>query len=93
MKTSSNTHTKIKNDLSDAFTKEMDNYLETLQHMLLLLDKYTEKPMAIVQSKGTAFVQKGGKTKESDKKEGGQTMLQRQNVFPVQEIWTSKLSL
>ena len=69
MKTSSNTHEKIKADLSDDFTKGTDNYPETRQQTLLLLDKYTKKPTVITQSEGTAFAQKAGKAKKgSDKK-------------------------
>jgi hypothetical protein len=64
MKTSSNTHKKIKVDLSDDFTKGTNNYLETRQQMLLLLDKYTKKPTMITQSEGTAFAQKGSKAKK-----------------------------
>ena len=72
MKTSSNTHEKIKADLSDDFTKGTNNYPETRQQTLLLLDKYTKKPTMITQSEGTSFAQKGSNAKKgSDKKSDG----------------------
>ncbi len=55
LKTSSNSHGKIKSDLSDDFTKGSDNYPTTLQQTLLLLDKYSKKSTAVTQSEGTAF--------------------------------------
>ncbi len=70
MKTSSNTHKKIKTDLSDDFTKGTDNYPETRQQTLLLLNKYTKKPTMITQSEGTSFAQKGS-AKKADKKSDG----------------------
>jgi len=68
LKTSSTTHDKIKSDLSDDFTKGSDNYPSTPHQALLLLDKYSKKPMAVSQSEGTAFVQKDkkGKSKKTD---------------------------
>ena len=55
MKTRSNTHKKIKTNISYDFTKGADNYLETRQQTILLHDEYTKKRMAIVQPKGTAL--------------------------------------
>ena len=61
LKTSSNSHDKIKSDLSDDYTKGSDNYPITPQQTLLLLDKYSKKPALMAQSEGTAFAQKGKK--------------------------------
>ena len=63
LKTSSNSHDKIKSDLSNDFTKGSDNYPTTPQQTLLLLDKYSKKPTALTQSEGTAFAQKEKKCK------------------------------
>jgi hypothetical protein len=60
---SSNTHDKIKSDLSDDFTKGRDNYPTTPQQSLLLLDKYSKKPAVVNHSEGTAFAQGGTKKK------------------------------
>jgi hypothetical protein len=67
LKTSSNSHDKVKSDLSDDFTKGSNNYPTTPQGMLLLLDKYSKKPMAMTQSEGTAFAQKEAKKSKSKK--------------------------
>jgi hypothetical protein len=69
LKTSSNSHDKIKSDLSDDFTKGSNTYPTTPQQTLLLLDKYSKKPTAVAQSKGTAFAQKGNKKGKSKKAE------------------------
>ena len=58
LKTRSNSHDKIKLDLSDDFTKGSDNYPTTPQQTLLLLDKYSKKPTALTHLEGTAFAQK-----------------------------------
>jgi hypothetical protein len=63
LKTSSNAHNKIKSDLSDDFTKSSNNYPTTPQQSLLLLDKYSKKPVVVNHSEGTAFAQGGTKKK------------------------------
>jgi hypothetical protein len=68
LKTSSNSHNKIKSDLLDDFTKGSNNYLTTPQQTLLLLDKYSKKPTAVTQSEGTAFAQKETKKGKSKSK-------------------------
>jgi hypothetical protein len=68
LKTSNNSHDKIKSDLLDDFTKGSDNYPTTPQQTLLLLDKYSKKPMAVTQSEGTAFAQKETKKGKSKPK-------------------------
>ncbi len=55
LKTSNNSHNKIKSDLLDDFTKGSNNYPTTPQQTLLLLDKYSKKPTAVTQSEGTVF--------------------------------------
>ncbi len=68
LKISSNSHKKIKSDLSDDFTKGSDNYPTTPQQTLLLPDKYSKKPTAVTQSEGTAFAQKETKKIKSKSK-------------------------
>jgi hypothetical protein len=67
LRMSSNNNDKIKLDLFDDFTKGNNNYPETRQLTLLMLDKYTKKPMAITASEGTAFVPKGKKSRVAKK--------------------------
>ena len=69
LKTSSNSHDKIKSDLLDDFTKGSNNYPVTPQQTLLLLDKYSKKPTAVTQSEGTAFAQKEKKKGNANKKD------------------------
>jgi hypothetical protein len=69
LKTSIDSHNKIKSDLSDDFTKGSNDYPTTPQQTLLLLDKYSKKPMAVTQSEGTVYAQKEnkkGKSKKAD---------------------------
>jgi hypothetical protein len=54
--------------LLDDFTKASNNYPTTPQQTLLLLDKYSKKPMAVTQSEGTAFAQKETKKGKSKPK-------------------------
>jgi len=70
LKTAGSCHDKIKSDLSDDFTKGSDNYPVTPQQTLLLLDKYSKKPMLVILSEGTAFAQKQGKKGEAKKTDG-----------------------
>jgi hypothetical protein len=68
LKTSSNSHNKIKSDVLDNFTKGSNNYPTTPQQTLLLLDKYSKKQTAVTQSEGTAFAQKETKKGKSKSK-------------------------
>jgi hypothetical protein len=69
LKTNSNSHDKIKSDLSDDFTKGSNNYPTTPQQTLLMLHKYSKKPTVVTQSEGTAFAQKENKKGKSKKAE------------------------
>ena len=69
IKTSNSKHDKIKDDLSDDYTKGSDNYPQNRSQALMLMDHYSKAPTAITASEGTAFVQKGGKKKKGDKDE------------------------
>ena len=64
---SSAKHTKIKEDLSDDYTKGTDNYPQTRSQALMMMDHYSKAPTAIVPSEGTAFAQGGKKKKGNDK--------------------------
>ena len=68
LKTSSISHDKIKLNLSDDFTKGSDTYPITPQQTLLLLDKYSKKPMTITQFEGLTLAQKEekGEAKKPD---------------------------
>ncbi len=68
LKMSSNAHNKIKSDLSDDFTKGSNNYPTTPQQTLLLLDKYSKKPVVVTHSEGTVFAQGGTKKKKPKNK-------------------------
>jgi hypothetical protein len=72
LKTSSNSHDKIKSDLSGDFTKGANNYPTTPQGTLLLLDKYSKKPAVVNHSEGTGFAQSEYK-KNKDKNESNKT--------------------
>ncbi len=69
LRTSSNSHDKIKSSLLDDFTKGSNNYPTTPHQTLLLLDKYSKKPTVVTQSEGTAFAQKENKKGKSKKAE------------------------
>jgi hypothetical protein len=58
---------KIKDDLSDDYTKGSDNYPQTQLQALMLMDHYSKTPTAVTTSEGTAFVQSGKKKKKGDK--------------------------
>jgi hypothetical protein len=60
-------HDKIKDNLSDDYTKGSDNYPQMGSQSLMLMDHYSKTPTAITTSEGTAFVQSGKKKKEGDK--------------------------
>ncbi len=69
IKTSNSQHNKIKDDLSDDYTKGSDNYLQTRLQVLMLMDHYSKTPTAITTLKGTAFAQSGKKKKKGANKE------------------------
>ncbi len=57
-------HDKIKDDLSDDYTKRSDNYLQTRLQALMLMDYYSKTPTAITTLEGTAFAQSDKKKKK-----------------------------
>ncbi len=61
IKTSNSKHNKIKDDLSDDYTKGSDNYPQTRSQALMLMDHYSKTPTAITTLEGTAFAQSGEK--------------------------------
>jgi len=69
IKTSNSKHDKIKDDLSDDYTKGSVSYPQNRSQVLMLMNLYSKAPTAITASEGTAFVQKGGKKKKGDKDE------------------------
>jgi hypothetical protein len=66
---SNSKHDKIKDDLSDDYTKGSDNYPQTRLQALMLMDHYSKTPTAITISEGTAFAQSGKKKKKVGDKE------------------------
>ncbi len=64
IKTSNSKHDKIKDDLSDDYTKGRDNYPQTRSQALMLMDHYSKTPTAITTLEGTAFAQSGKKKKK-----------------------------
>ncbi len=71
IKTSNSNHDKIKDDLSDDYTKGSDNYPQTRSQALMLIGHYSKTPTAITTSEGTAFAQSGKKKKKGGDKEKG----------------------
>ncbi len=69
IKTSNSKHDKIKDDLSDDYTKGSDDYLQTRSQALMLMDHYSKTPTAITTSESTAFAQSGKKKKKGGNKE------------------------
>ncbi len=69
IKTSNSKHDKIKDDLSDDYTKGSDNHLQTRSQALMLIDHNSKTPTAITTSEGTAFAQSGKKKKKVGDKE------------------------
>ena len=63
---SSNQHKKIKEDLSNDFTKGEDYYPRDRSQALMMMDHYSKSPTAVVVSEGTSFAQTG-KKKKGDK--------------------------
>ena len=69
IKTSNSKHEKIKDDLSNDYTKGSDNYPQTRLQALMLMDHYSKTPTAITTLEGTAFAQSGKKKKKGGNKE------------------------
>ncbi len=69
IKTSNSKHDKIKDDLSDDYTKGSDNYPQTRSQALMLMDHDSKTPTAITTSEGMAFAQSGKKKKKVGSKE------------------------
>jgi hypothetical protein len=69
IKTSNSKLVKIKDDLSDDYTKGSDNYQQTRSQALMLMDHYSGTPTAITTLEGTAFAQSGKKKKKVGNKE------------------------
>ena len=65
---SSAKHVKIKEDLSDDYTKGTDNYPQTRSQALMMMDHYSKSPAAVAISEGTAFAQSGKKKKDDKNK-------------------------
>ncbi len=59
IKMSNSKHNKIKDYLSDDYTKGSDNYPQTRSQALMLMDHYSKTPTAITTLEGTAFAQSG----------------------------------
>ncbi len=68
-------HDKIKNDLTDDYTKGSDNYPQTRLQALMLMDHYSKTPPAVTTSEGTAFAQSGKKKKKGGDKEKPRTLI------------------
>jgi hypothetical protein len=68
IKTSNFKHDKIKDDLSDDYSKGSDNYPQTRSQALMLMDHYSKTPTAITTLEGTAFVQSDKKKKKGGNK-------------------------
>ncbi len=69
IKTSNSKHNKIKDDLSDGYTKGSDNYPQTRSQVLMFMDHYSKTPTAITTLEGTAFAQSGKKKRKVGDKE------------------------
>jgi hypothetical protein len=68
IKTSNSKHDKIKDDLSDDYTKGSDNYPQTRSQAMMLMDHYSKTPTAITTLEGTAFAQSDKKKKKGEDK-------------------------
>jgi hypothetical protein len=69
IKMSNSKHNKIKDDLSDDYTKGSDNYPQTRLQALMLMDHYSKTPTAISTLEGTVFAQSDEKKKKGGDKE------------------------
>ena len=63
---SGNQHKKIKEDLSNDFTKGEDYYPRDRSQALMMMDHYSKSPTVVTVSEGTSFAQTG-KKKKGDK--------------------------
>jgi hypothetical protein len=61
-------HDLLRKELQNDFTKGSDKYPENCPQALLFLDRYSKTSPADGSSQGTAFAQKGGKSKKGDDK-------------------------
>jgi hypothetical protein len=89
VKTSNSKHNKIKDDLSDDYTKGSDNYPQNRSQALMLMDHYSKAPTAITTSEGTAFAKGGGKKKKGDKDKATSNTPKDPKVFD-KEWWKDK---
>jgi hypothetical protein len=69
IKMSNSKHDKIKDDLSDDYTKGSNNYPQTRPQVLMLMNHYSKTPTAITTLESTAFAQSGKKKKKVGDKE------------------------
>ncbi len=89
IKTSNSKHDKIKDDLSDDYTKRRDNYPQTRPQALMLMDHYSKTPTAIPTLEGTAFAESGKKKKKVGDKEKEPKAAKDPKDFD-KEWWTDK---
>jgi hypothetical protein len=89
VKTSNSKHNKIKDDLSDDYTKVSHNYPQTRSQALMLMDHYSKTPTAITTLEGTAFAQSGKKKKKIGDKEKKPEAAKDPKVFD-KEWWKDK---
>ncbi len=68
IKTSNSRHDKIKDDLSDDYTKGSNYYPQTRSQALMLMDHYSKTPTAITTLEGKVFVQSDKKKKKGGNK-------------------------
>ncbi len=68
IKTSNSKHNKIKDNLSDDYTKGSDNHPQTRSQALILMDHYSKTPNAITTLVGAAFAQSDKKKKKGGDK-------------------------
>ena len=65
-------HDLLRKELQNDFTKGSDKYPENCPQALLFLDRYSKSTTGNGGSHGTAFAQKGGKSKKGDEKKKGE---------------------
>jgi hypothetical protein len=54
---SNSKHERIEDGLSDDYSKDSDNYLQSMFQVLMLMDHNSKTPIAITTSNETAFTQ------------------------------------
>ena len=86
---SSGKHTKIKEDLSDDYTKGTDNYPQNRSQALMMMDHYSKSPTAVTVSEGTAFAQ-SDKKKKFDKEKGKSVAKEKDPKDFDKEFWKDK---